>query len=80
MNQICNYIPINFTNDANDRRIVDASGVCIITRNAKKKTKKNRENVNKLTFNRTASDIHINISNKKRFFEYHHSRRVIKSN
>lgn len=61
---------------------MDASGVCIITRNAKKTTKqnKNRENVNKLTFNRTASDIHINISNKKRFFEYHHSRRVIKSN
>lgn len=60
---------------------MDASGVCIITRNAKQnKTKKNRENVNKLTFNRTASDIHMNISNKKRFFEYHHSRRVIKSN
>lgn len=44
------------------------------------KNKTKRENVNKLTFNRTASDIHINISNKKRFFEYHHSRRVIKSN
>lgn len=58
---------------------MDASGVCIITRNAKK-NKTKRENVNKLTFNRTASDIHINISNKKRFFEYHHSRRVIKSN
>lgn len=43
---------------------MDASGVCIITRNAKKQNKTKRENVNKLTFNRTASDIHINISNK----------------